>query len=447
MKKKSNYTGVIILSVVAAVCVLAAAAAVFVLVREVGKDEEVSKRITKTERAGKSEEEDLTTEMKPAEEAETEAETDKSEEMAKEDLQPVLDAYQVYIDEHLYDGEEYYGCALLYLNDDKIPECYYAGLTMGAVFLSYKDGEVFAAESQSSGALGCYQEKNNRVRFSALSGSRGYEEFYELSDDGTEFTRVGYAAADHIETGVYYIGVDERIGTLLDYQKYLALMGPFLSLDFLDTVDEAYEALKLPAMHDGTSEYEFTQDLNDISGEDYALCLNPDDYTGSGSEVTDFSYFYPGQLFEYAVHNSEPIENKYGTNISTSAYYGPQGSQFRFSISLRTDPGSIKEATDFIYEGEMSSLQEPSEIKHVTEQDYGRVIVTGYNTPRDKLVYDLVKVDKDYVMQMMIAFPVYTSEEDELQKGYVTECMYRMCGFSGSSQPPRSYEEYREAVR
>ncbi len=65
----------------------------------------------------------------------------------------------------------------------------------------------------------------------------------------------------------------------------------------------------------------------------------------------------------------------------------------------------------------------------------------------DKLVYDLVKVDKDYVMQMMIAFPVYASEEDEMYKGYVTECMYRMCGFSGSSQPPRSYEEYREAMR
>ena len=99
MKKKSNYTGVIILSVVAAVCVLAAAAAVFVLIREVGKDEEVSKHITKTERAGKSEEEDLTTEMVPTEEAETKA----AETEAEEDLQPVLDAYQAYTEKSITD--------------------------------------------------------------------------------------------------------------------------------------------------------------------------------------------------------------------------------------------------------------------------------------------------------------------------------------------------------
>ncbi len=36
----------------------------------------------------------------------------------------------------------------------------------------------------------------------------------------------------------------------------------------------------------------------------------------------------------------------------------------------------------------------------------------------------------------------FKNEEDRLQKSYTTENIYRMCRFSGSSEKPRSYEEF-----
>ena len=45
---------------------------------------------------------------------------------------------------------------------------------------------------------------------------------------------------------------------------------------------------------------------------------------------------------------------------------------------------------------------------------------------------------------MKLIFPQYTGEEDKMQKGYITECVYRLCGFSGSSDGPRSYQDYKK---
>ncbi len=44
--------------------------------------------------------------------------------------------------------------------------------------------------------------------------------------------------------------------------------------------------------------------------------------------------------------------------------------------------------------------------------------------------------------QMAVIFPDYVSSEDKLWKGYITECLYRMCSFSGSSASVRSFVEY-----
>ena len=46
---------------------------------------------------------------------------------------------------------------------------------------------------------------------------------------------------------------------------------------------------------------------------------------------------------------------------------------------------------------------------------------------------------------MYVVFPGYTSEDDKNQKGYVTENIYRLFSFSGSTASPRSYAEYWEA--
>ena len=39
---------------------------------------------------------------------------------------------------------------------------------------------------------------------------------------------------------------------------------------------------------------------------------------------------------------------------------------------------------------------------------------------------------------------VFAAKErlDKNEKWYYVECMYRMCGFSGSARSPRSFQEY-----
>ena len=96
----------------------------------------------------------------------------------------------------------------------------------------------------------------------------------------------------------------------------------------------------------------------------------------------------------------------------------------------------------YVYTSEMGILTSGETILNTTKDDYGKVIVTGYtDSSFEYTVYSLNKINSDHVLQMRLIFPVYTDEEDRMQKWYLTECFYRMCGFS-DADPWRSYTEY-----
>lgn len=78
------------------------------------------------------------------------------------------------------------------------------------------------------------------------------------------------------------------------------------------------------------------------------------------------------------------------------------------------------------------------------KDDYGKIVLTGWaDAAYDRTVYDMIKVEGEFVMQMKVVIPTYTDREDELQKGYFTECMYRMCGFSDAEDSYRSIANIR----
>lgn len=75
----------------------------------------------------------------------------------------------------------------------------------------------------------------------------------------------------------------------------------------------------------------------------------------------------------------------------------------------------------------------------------GRFIAFGYtDSSRQAMIYLLVTVTEKNIMTMRITFPTDGNRESEdfKQKEYVVECMYRMCGFSGSSYKARTYQQF-----
>lgn len=178
----------------------------------------------------------------------------------------------------------------------------------------------------------------------------------------------------------------------------------------------------------------------------YKRNLNPEEYRYYHGASDEFSFYYPADLYENVTVNETPNKNIYGENVQAVNFTASDGSELIFSLSKRTDNLGIAEATSQIYEAECGYIHDSEVIVNRMKDDYGKIVLTGWaDAAYDRTVYDMIKVEGEYVMQMKVVIPTYIDREDELQKGYFTECMYRMCGFSDAEDSYRSYSEYKEA--
>ena len=176
--------------------------------------------------------------------------------------------------------------------------------------------------------------------------------------------------------------------------------------------------------------------------EDYANALQPENYQYYDSRITDFSFYYPDNLY-CNVKTVEDEECEYGFLIKKIVFSGSNGSKLIYQLIQRTNSLSLEAETDYIYNKEVANLYEEEDIIFSTNDNYGKVIVTGWDSAdKNYAIYDLCKIEKDYILQMKVIFPSYTSDLDKAQKGYVTECYYRLCGFSDTTLAVRSYDEY-----
>ena len=176
--------------------------------------------------------------------------------------------------------------------------------------------------------------------------------------------------------------------------------------------------------------------------EDYANALQPEDYHFYDSGITDFSFYYPDNLY-CDVTTVENEECEFGFLIKKIDFIGSNGSELIYQLIQRTDSLSLEAETDYIYNKEIANLYEKEDIVFSTKDNYGKVIVTGWDSAdKNYVIYNLCKIEDDYILQMKVIYPNYTGDLDTAQKGYVTECYYRLCGFSDSTLSVRSYEEY-----
>ncbi len=359
------------------------------------------------------------------------------------DIETVLEAYQGYFEEQYYEGS----CSLIYLDEDEVPEYAYHWGDLGSGVLWYRDGEVIDWAHKASlpadamnygGMMVSYQESGRKVLIQTRYDNTVTAEIYEFSeDDLSQPMRVGYKEYDDLSSylayqndfGSFSVGWDPQYGNVWEAYAALQEMGAASVYDSKDaTVGFVFGI------------YNSVQENYQIA----AYEQSPYGWYDSG--VSDFSFCYPLFLYDNVTCDTNPVENAYGTNVQTIRFTGSAGSELLFSLSRRTDNDTIAGMTDYIYEAEFDSLREATKLVNSSAEDHGRVIVTGYASARDKIVYDLVKVDPQYIMHMVVTFPAYTGEEDKNLKDYVTECIYRMCRFSGNTEELRNYEEYCAAM-
>ena len=182
--------------------------------------------------------------------------------------------------------------------------------------------------------------------------------------------------------------------------------------------------------------------INPATIEDYSTNLNPETYLTYNSDIDSFHFSYPANLYNTVSCNTDATNDAYGTNVTTINFKGSNNSELIFKVSRRTDGDTYENITEKIHASETGRLTNPSDIQVDSDEGYGKVILTGYDHSGTRLVYDLIRIEQDYVYQMFVVYPSYTSDDDKLQKDYVTECIYRMCGFSGSTKEPQTYDEY-----
>lgn len=174
----------------------------------------------------------------------------------------------------------------------------------------------------------------------------------------------------------------------------------------------------------------------------YAAVLDPSEYEYYSSSIDDFSFWYPVNFYNNVTYNTRLDTISYGTNIEEITFSADDGSQLIFQAIQRTDSMSLEEMADYVYTSEMGRLTSSEVILNNIKNGSGKIIVTGWDSEHpDNTVYCLTKVKSDVILQMTVLFPDYTDKTDQLRKSYLTECFYRMCGFS-DADPWRTYEDF-----
>lgn len=187
-------------------------------------------------------------------------------------------------------------------------------------------------------------------------------------------------------------------------------------------------------------------DIDRMTVEDYSANLDPDRYLFYDSGIAEFYFYYPAYLFNDVTVDDSSFSTEYGENIKSICFTGSAGSELYYSIYSRTDGTSISRLTDIINQNEHAKYFDMSDILVKSDDEKGRIVLAGVMDADSRYrIYDLIKIDDNYVYRMLSVKPKYRTEEERIQYAYVTENEYRMCGFSGSSQAARSYEEFLES--
>lgn len=187
---------------------------------------------------------------------------------------------------------------------------------------------------------------------------------------------------------------------------------------------------------------------NSEASGDYSLNLDYSSFAYyQSSQNAAFHFSYPTNLYNSVTVSQAPDSTEFGTNLENIFFTAADGaSSARFQLGRRNEAVSIQESTQQLYQLYEQTLTDLVKITYNDDSvDHGRFVATGYaDASRQIMVYLVVAVYQDSVQIMQITFFSDGNLESEefMQKSYIVECMYRMCGFGNSSYKPRTYQQY-----
>ncbi|MCD7819832.1 MAG: zinc ribbon domain-containing protein [Lachnospiraceae bacterium] len=174
----------------------------------------------------------------------------------------------------------------------------------------------------------------------------------------------------------------------------------------------------------------------------YSANLDPDAYLYYDSE--DFTFYYPSNLYNSGTESLDSYTTTAGVNVRDVLLEGDDGiTEAHLNKSQWTGASSATGELQNLYANYSSQLYSMTQISYSEENS--NFIVTGYyDSAQTAAAYILVRVNESYAYTMEIVFPYNgdSSSEDYLEKCYVVENIYRMCGFSGSTYKARTYTQY-----
>lgn len=185
---------------------------------------------------------------------------------------------------------------------------------------------------------------------------------------------------------------------------------------------------------------------------DYSENLNSEEYICYRSTLNrEFYFYYPPKLYNKAELSKNINGDPYGIILENISFYGSDKESAANYQLIRRETGRTRvEDTQLLYDSyEQNMIGFQKVIFHDgADERPGRMIVIGYtDSSQTVMTYLLVQITDKHIMRMEINFPTdgNRNSEDFWQKEYVVECMYRLCGFSGSSKMPQTYQEFYDA--
>ena len=232
------------------------------------------------------------------------------------------------------------------------------------------------------------------------------------------------------------IDLDAYLGSEVTAMGAFAIAGQDISISVVEITDS-----------DIGSGYSNAFDISRSTVENYGANLDPGKYGYYDSGINGFYFAYPTALYNTVNVDNATWLSETGENIQTISFSGSEGSELTFSLSKRKDRLSTEEMTEWLASQASGKVTEFEEILNTTKDGYGKLVFTGWmDGSYEKTVYCLIKIESSNIMCMTVVIPNYKGNQDELYKGYVTECLYRMCGFSDSADSWRSFDKYVGAV-
>ncbi len=180
----------------------------------------------------------------------------------------------------------------------------------------------------------------------------------------------------------------------------------------------------------------------------YADNLDPAQYYTWKYDNT-FYFSYPAQLYQRVEGDNTLFDVLDGNNeIRYDFYSNEEGAHLCYQkINIKKGISHGQAASEW-FDSECGSLYDIEVIlKKIDGDEKSRCIFTGFvDSAKTVSVYEVITAMNGNLYRMRVEMPVPVNSTDRSQKFYITECLYRECGFSGStSNGCRSYQEYLEA--